>query len=282
MIVKDAIRYITERLEKIYDKGEAKNIADWVVENITGNTDKIAARHLILTNIQIEKLKVLTGRLLKQEPVQYVLNESWFSGIKFYVDENVLIPRPETEELIEWIISNCKFPLDKLKILDIGTGSGCIPVSLKRRMRKAEVWSCDISKGAIAVAKKNAEELGAEVNFLNLDFLDNTTWSQLPSFNIIVSNPPYIPEKDRETMQPNVLEYEPATALFVPDNDALVFYKAIAQFGKAHLEKDGNIFMEIHESLGREVTGLFQEDGYSTEIKKDMQEKDRMVKAGLV
>ena len=115
------------------------------------------------------------------------------------------------------------------------------------------------------------------MNLFELDFLDQHSWKQLPKFDIIVSNPPYIPEKDKETMQANVLQYEPATALFVPDNDALVFYKAIAEFGKTHLQKDGSIFMEIHENLGKEVTQLFQEAGYSTELKKDMQEKDRMI-----
>ena len=133
----------------------------------------------------------------------------------------------------------------------------------------------------MTVARKNAEDLEQEVNFIQLDFLDQHSWKQLPMFNIIVSNPPYIPEKDKKKLQPNVLQYEPGTALFVPDNDALVFYKAMASFGKTHLEKDGSIFMEIHENLGKEVTQLFKSTGFSTELKKDMQEKDRMIKAGL-
>ncbi|HWR33662.1 MAG TPA: peptide chain release factor N(5)-glutamine methyltransferase, partial [Chitinophagaceae bacterium] len=211
----------------------------------------------------------------------YVLNESWFCGLKLYVDKNVLIPRPETEELVEWIISNCKFPVDELKILDIGTGSGCIPISVKRRIRKAEVWACEISEDALAVAKRNAATLGTDINFIQLDFLNEEQRNQLPSFDIIVSNPPYVPEKDKEQMQQNVLNYEPHISLFVPDNDALIFYKAIAAFGKEHLKQSGNIYCEIHESLGSSVKEIFSSAGYTIELKKDMQQKDRMIKSGL-
>src|SRR5262249_29606038 len=149
-------------------------------------------------------------------------------------------------------------PINQLKILDIGSGSGCIPIALKRKLRKAMVWSCDISETALAVAKRNAETLGVDVHFVQLDFLNNAKRSQLPVFDIIVSNPPYVPQKDKEQMNPNVLNYEPATALFVPDNDPLIFYKAIADFGKEHLSADGNIYVEIHESLGDAATQLFQ------------------------
>lgn len=286
MTMQEATYYLLNKLTTIYDKSEASQITDWVLEKMTGSkkAERMIYKNEAITAEEELLLHQYTERLLQHEPVQYVLNEAWFGNMKFYVDKNVLIPRPETEELVEWIISNCKpclpagrFPVDELKILDIGSGSGCIPISLKKRIRKAEVWSCDISEGALMVAKKNAEDLGQEVNFIQLDFLDRHSWQQLPKFDIIVSNPPYIPEKDKETMQPNVLQYEPGTALFVPDNDALIFYKAIAEFGKTHLEKDGSIFIEIHESLGKEVAKLFQQVGYSTEIKKDMQEKDRMI-----
>ncbi|HEY6505327.1 MAG TPA: peptide chain release factor N(5)-glutamine methyltransferase, partial [Chitinophagaceae bacterium] len=223
--------------------------------------------------------KEFIKRLLAHEPVQYVLNEAWFCGLKFYVDKNVLIPRPETEELVEWVISNCKFPVDTLSILDIGSGSGCIPIFLKRKLRKAEVWSCDVSEAALRIAEKNAATLGADVNFLLLDFLDKEKRNKLPSFDIIISNPPYIPEKGKQQMQLNVLSYEPHTALFVPDNDALIFYKAIAEFGKDHLTPAGTIYTEIHEDQGKAVSTLFESYGYSAELKKDMQEKERMLKA---
>ncbi|MEK7225287.1 MAG: HemK/PrmC family methyltransferase, partial [Bacteroidota bacterium] len=191
-----------------------------------------------------------------------------------------------TEELVEWIISTPiaiggKFPVDELRILDIGSGSGCIPISLKRRLRKAEVWACDISEAALTVARRNAEALGTDVNFILLDFLNEEQRKQFPSFDIIVSNPPYVPEKDKEEMQKNVLQHEPHTALFVPDNDPLVFYKAIAEFGKTHLNKAGSIYCEIHENLGEPVTKLFHSHGYTSELKKDMQQKNRMIRSGL-
>jgi release factor glutamine methyltransferase len=282
MTVKEAISDIRQQLARVYDEGEAGAITDWLMEYITGDSKsgRIASLPgLTLTSAQRSQVNELLPRLLQQEPIQYVLNEAWFCGLKFYVDKNVLIPRPETEELVEWIISNCKFPLDTLGILDIGSGSGCIPIALKRRLRKADVCSCDISEAALAVAQRNALTLGTNVTFLYRNFLDPQQWDALPSADIIVSNPPYVPEKDKATMQPNVLRYEPHTALFVPDNDALIFYRAIASFGKTKLNSGGSIYMEIHESLGNEVRELFTKEGYTTEIKKDMQGKERMIMA---
>jgi release factor glutamine methyltransferase len=253
------------------------------MEHLTGSkkAERMIYKNAAITGKEEQQLQQIAERLLSHEPVQYVLNESWFCGLKFYVDKNVLIPRPETEELVEWIITNCRFPVDELSILDIGTGSGCIPIALKRRIRKAGVWSCDISDAALRIAKKNAASLGTEVSFHQLDFLDKQSWDSLPSADIIVSNPPYIPEKDKATMQPRVLNHEPATALFVPDNDPLVFYKALAEFGKKHLKPGGSIYTEIHEDLGQAAIMVFRSAGYSTELKKDMQQKDRMLRSGL-
>ena len=284
MTMQEATYYLLNNLRTIYPEGEASQITDWVIEHLTGSkkAERMIYKNADLTEQEEKQLQQYTERLLNREPVQYVLNESWFCGLKLYVDKNVLIPRPETEELVEWIISNCKFPVDELKILDIGTGSGCIPISLKRRIRKAEVWACDISEKALAVAKRNADALGADVNFMQLDILGKEQRNQLPEFDIIVSNPPYVPEKDKAQMQPNVLNYEPPTALFVPDNDPLVFYKAIAVFGKTHLSPKGTIYCEIHENLGSPVEEIFSSSGYTTELKKDMQQKDRMIKSGLV
>lgn len=283
MTFAEATKHSTEELKTIYADREAANIANWVIEHITETkkTDRIIHKEKKLSGEQLTQLNNYLQRLMHHEPVQYVLNEAWFYGLKYYVDKNVLIPRPETEELIEWVISDCKFPIEVLYILDIGTGSGCIPISLKRKLRRAQIWSCDISEAALQVAKKNATTIGADVNFLHLDFLDRAQRNQLPSFNIIISNPPYIPEKDKEEMQRNVVKYEPATALFVPDNDPLIFYKAIADFGKEKLIPGGMIYLEIHEDLGEAVCKLFQTAGYYTEIKKDMQGKERMVKAVL-
>lgn len=281
MTLKEAHIYISGKLKAIYDSSEADNIAGWVVENLSGTkrTDRISNRERKLNEAELDRLEQNLRRLLNHEPVQYVLNEAWFCGLKLYVDDHVLIPRPETEELVEWIISDCRFPIDSLSILDIGSGSGCIPLALKKRLGKAEVLGCDVSEGALNVARKNSNLLGINVNFIKLDFLDPAEREGLPLFDILVSNPPYIPEKDKTTMHLNVLNYEPATALFVPDDDALVFYSAIAGFGKAHLRKDGKIYTEIHESLGSATRELFEKAGYNTEIKKDMQGKDRMVKA---
>ena len=283
MTVTGATKHISEQLKTIYEEGEARSIARWVTEYLTESSNgKANSKQSILTEEQKDKLPSIVSRLLTHEPVQYVLNESWFCGLKFYVDQHVLIPRPETEELVEWIISNCKFPVQELKILDIGSGSGCIPIALKRRIRKAEVWSCDISEEAIGVGEKNAAILGTDVNFIQLDFLNKEQWDRLPSFDIIVSNPPYVLEKNKETMQPNVLTYEPAAALFVPNDDPLIFYKAIAEFGKKKLNTNGSIYTEVHEDFGKATTEVFHSAGYTTELKKDMQQKDRMIKSGLI
>ncbi|HEX7905507.1 MAG TPA: peptide chain release factor N(5)-glutamine methyltransferase [Chitinophagaceae bacterium] len=283
MTLLEATTYCREKLQSIYEEGEAAVISEWLIEYLTGikKTDRVNQKNNMLPEKQQLSMQSLLDRLLTHEPIQYVLNEAWFCGLKLYVDKNVLIPRPETEELVEWIIANCKFPVDELKILDIGTGSGCISIALKRRVRKAEVWSCDVSDGALMVAKKNAAALGTEINFLQLDFLDEQQVSSLPSFDIIVSNPPYVPVKDKAQMQPNVVNYEPATALFVPDNDPLVFYKAIAAFGKQKLNPGGVIYFEIHEGLAASTIDLLQSSGYTAELKKDMQGKDRMIRASF-
>lgn len=281
MTIQEANRQIFTQLKIIYNEPEAENISDWVIEHLTGTkkTDRVIQKEKSISAGQVLQLNHYLSRLLQHEPVQYVLNEAWFCGLKFYVDKNVLIPRPETEELVEWIISDCRFPIDTLSILDIGSGSGCIPIAVKKRLGKADVWSCDISPGALKVANQNAAALGIKVKFIELDFLNKEQRDQLPSFDIIVSNPPYIPVKDKDTMQQNVLAHEPASALFVPDNDALLFYKAIAGFGKQSLNKTGVIYTEINESMGEATMAMFESNGYKVELKKDMQGKDRMIKA---
>jgi release factor glutamine methyltransferase len=281
MTMQEATYFLLNKLRTIYAESEASQMTDWVMEHLTGSkkAERMIYKNSAITNKEESDLNQFTERLMQHEPVQYVLNECWFCGLKLYVDKNVLIPRAETEELVEWVIANCKFPIDELSILDIGSGSGCIPIALKRKLRKADVWGCDISEAALQVATRNAETLGAAINFLLLDFLNKEERRRLPSFDIIISNPPYVPEKDREQMHPNVLNYEPHTALFVSDNDALIFYKAIAEFAVEHLNPGGAIYLEIHEELGDAVLSLFTSKGYKTELKKDMQGKDRMIKA---
>jgi len=274
--------HLNNNLKKIYSNRESEIIADWTIENITGKTktEWIINKEKKLNTAQEERLDECLQRLLNNEPVQYILNEVWFCGMKFYVDKNVLIPRPETEELIEWIIAEIKNQKSKIKnIFDVGTGSGCIAISLKKKLLNTKIWACDISKEALLVSKKNAVDIDSSVKFIQLDFLDVAQRKQLLNFDIIVSNPPYVVEKEKEQMEANVLKYEPASALFVPDNDPLIFYKAVADFGKENLNPNGVIYVEIHESLGYEVIQLFQSKGYTAELRKDLQGKDRMVKA---
>jgi release factor glutamine methyltransferase len=221
------------------------------------------------------------------------MNKTWFYGMELYVDKNVLIPRPETEELVQWIVDDVKASgknvfvrksmeadeTKQLKILDVGTGSGCIALALKKIMPKAEVWGCDLSEEALNVARRNGSSLDIRVDFQGVNFLDEAQQKLLPTVDIIVSNPPYVPLKDKDQMHANVVDHEPHTALFVPDDDALIFYKALAQFGKKRLYENGSIYMEIHEGLGQDVVNLFKESGYSNvELKKDMQGKDRMIR----
>ena len=197
----------------------------------------------------------------------------------FYVNEHTLIPRPETEELVDWIIqSTLLFKNKKIRVLDIGTGSGCIPIYLKTKVPFLQIQSIDISAKALAVAKLNAEKLNTSIDFKEIDFLDEPTWSNISQVDIIISNPPYIKESDKEFMHKNVVAFEPHAALFVPNNDVLIFYKAINKFSKTHLKPYGSIFMEINEALGKEVVDLFTEAGASVELKKDMLGKDRMIK----
>ena len=283
MTIQKGTFYILNRLRTIYPEREAANITDWLMEHLTGSkkAERMVYKNSSITDEEEKKLHHYTERLLQHEPIQYVLNEAWFYGMKFFIDKNVLIPRPETEELVEWVIANCQLPIDNLKILDIGTGSGCIAIAIKTKLPHAEVWACDISDTALTVARKNADDLHALVDFVPIDILDRNQWRQLPVFDTIVSNPPYVLEKDKDPMKPNVINYEPHTALFVPDNDSLVFYDAIADFGKDHLHQEGKIFVEINESLGERAIEFFRSKGYVTELKKDMQGKDRMLKAGF-
>ena len=294
----EAERYTREQLEAIYDKREASNIADIVLEDVSSlsRIDRLREKEMMLHETQLNQLNQYIRQLLQHEPVQYVIHKAWFCGMELYVDQRVLIPRPETEELVSWIISDSKAsgkdvfirrPMQaddttKLKILDVGTGSGCIALALKKNMPKAEVWGCDVSEEALNVARRNGSLLDIRVDFQGLDFLDLNQQKLLPTVNILVSNPPYVPLNNKEQMHQNVVQYEPHTALFVPAHDPLVFYRALAQFGHHRLYPHGKIYMEIHEDLGEEVVILFENEGYhSIELRKDMQEKDRMVCATI-
>jgi release factor glutamine methyltransferase len=280
MTINAALRLGVQELISLYSESESQAIILLVLEKIT-STEKNKLKFISdqkLTAGQENIFHEMMIQLKTARPVQYILKEAWFNGLKFYVTPDVLIPRSETEELVEWILEENK---SDIKVLDIGTGSGCIPVTLKKKLKNAEVWSCDISEIALNVARKNAAQYGTEINFLKLDFLNESAWDQLPVFDLIVSNPPYVTEKEKTYMSPNVLNFEPALALFVPDNNPLVFYEAMAVFGKTHLAEKGFIYTEINEALAGPATRIFQSKGYNTLLKKDMQQKNRMLKSGL-
>ncbi len=268
-------------LKALYDDREAVNIRDWVMEHITGKKkiDRLLDKQAPLSEAEQMALDRISKELADGRPVQYVLGEAWFAGMKFYVNESVLIPRPETEELIEWVIESQQSKVKSQKVLDIGTGSGCIPVSLKKKKPDLAVTGIDISVNALALAAENADTLQADVSFLPIDFLNEQVWEQLPVYDIIVSNPPYIKQSEQAGMSKHVVDHEPGIALFVPDEDALLFYRKIALFAKTHLAGDGMIFLEINEMLGKEVLDLFESNGYVATLRKDLQGKDRMVKA---
>lgn len=286
MTIAEAFRNLTETLYSLYDKREAENIADMVIEKLTGlrRMERALQKESKLTPHQEKALAQYSSALLQHKPVQYVLEEAWFYGLPFFVNEHVLIPRPETEELVEWIISNNKDAIQASPaILDIGTGSGCIPVALKKHWPDANIAAIDISKEALNIAKKNADSHNAVVDLLLVDMLNEDEMGTLPAFDIIVSNPPYIPVRDMSDMRNNVLHYEPHTALFVPDEDPLLFYKAISKFAISHLNVNGRLYFEIHENLGEAVKAMLKKDGFSNVvIKRDMQGKERMVRGMMV
>lgn len=212
--------------------------------------------------------------LKANRPVQYVVGKSWFYGLELNVREGVLIPRPETEELVDWIVKD--FPNLK-SILDIGTGSGCIPLSIKSVLPNAEVSAIDISKEALSIAKSNSELLGLKIHWIEEDILNPKLRNE--KFEVIVSNPPYIPNTDKSKMSDNVLKFEPGLALFVEDHEPLVFYIAIAEFALSNLEDEGTLFFEIHEDFGKETSEMLVRKGFKNiELKQDLQGRDRMIK----
>ena len=227
-------------------------------------------------------LEKATSDLKKQIPIQYIIGETEFYGLRFYVNKNVLIPRPETEELVDWIINDWKTQNLKstIKILDIGTGSGCIPISLAKNISNADVSSIDVSSEAIKTAKKNALLNEIDVKFIEADILNT---SNLPNkFNVIVSNPPYVRELEKQEMQKNVLDHEPTLALFVEDENPLLFYDKIAELAKNYLSKNGQLYFEINQYLGVETVELLKTKGFTTiELNKDLFGVDRMIKASF-
>lgn len=286
MDLQQAQRQLTTQLSPLYGGREAAIIADWVMEDLTGQKriDRLVSSAEPLSTPLLQQYEKYRDELLALRPVQYVLHESWFCGMKFYVDERVLIPRPETEELVEWIAESiAPKPLATGPgILDVGTGSGCIAISLAKKFPGLDVYACDISPDALDVARHNASALGANKNihFYALDFLDSNQWVNLPAIRWLVSNPPYIPLKEKSGMAAYVTTAEPSLALFVADDDPLIFYRSLGNFARQRLAGGGQLFVEIHEDMSDMVEDLFRTIGAKEVMaKKDLQGKDRMVKA---
>ncbi len=241
-------------------------------------TDLLIDKDKALSESEILKFFYGIKSLKNNEPVQYVVGETWFYDLRIGVKEGALIPRPETEELVDWIINSEK---EAKFILDIGTGSGCIPLALKNNLIKAKVSACDISGSAIEIAKENSKDLNLEVDFFKLDILNDSTWKE-DKLDVIVSNPPYIPVQEKIRMNENVLDFEPDLALFVPDDQPLLFYIKIAEFAVLHLKPKGSLYFEIHEDFSSETIQMLKGKGFvDIEIKRDLQGKDRMVRAVL-
>ena len=285
-LVRDCRRYYASELEKIYDPNEANALIMILLEHYFSiNRVKMALEpELRLSESELLTLHFAVKELLKNRPIQYIIGETEFCGMRFMVDENVLIPRPETEEMVKMIVSRrdkaCLVPTG-CDVLDIGTGSGCIAISIAKLLKDSVVTAIDVSEKALEVAKKNAEANGVNVNFIKDDILKSKNPELHNSkFDIIVSNPPYVCDSEKSEMRANVLDYEPSTALFVSDNDPLIFYRKILEFAQKSLKPGGEVWFEINEKFGEEMRNLSLEMGFGNiEIIKDFRERDRIVRA---
>ncbi|WP_428740299.1 peptide chain release factor N(5)-glutamine methyltransferase [Tenacibaculum sp.] len=288
MQLKEYRVYYTEQLESIYPKTEIDTFFFLIIEEYLG-LQRIDLALQPTFEIPSDKIKLLDEvlvRLQKEEPVQYILGKTEFYGLPFYVNSNTLIPRPETEELVEWILDEVKEGVlesdeKPISILDIGTGTGCIPISLKKHLPKANVNAIDISEEALKVAQQNAKLNEVAITFIHQDILQT---ENLPEqFDIIVSNPPYVRELEKVEIKNNVLENEPHLALFVEDENPLLFYKKIADLAIKQLTPKGLLFFEINQYLGKETVDMLKSKGFSKiELRKDLFGNDRMIKASYI
>lgn len=270
-------RELWRTLEPLYGNGEARAITDYVLDVCFGlsKADILCGAVEEMTAEKTAELNKIFGRLMEGEPVQYVLGRAEFSGRWFNVRPGVLIPRPETEELCAWITADSKASASP-KVLDIGTGSGCIAITLQLDMPESKVTAWDISADALDVARENAQRLGANVNFVKLDALNAKPEGE---WDVIVSNPPYICEKEKKDMAVNVLEHEPHTALFVPDADPLLFYRAITRLAVQTLSKGGRLYFEINPIYADDTCRMMRAEGMTAvELRSDMYGKQRMAK----
>ena len=289
--IKDVFLSFQQGLIEVYDVREAESIALLVLEEITGlSRPKLKAfPEEEVTGEAAEKIQSILGELKTGKPVQYILGSTEFYGLNFLVNPATLIPRPETEELVEWVLESQKLKVESQKsfsVLDIGTGSGCIAISIKKNLPGALVTAIDISADALHTAKQNAVINDVEVNFIEDDILElkgeSLKLKDEDKFDIIVSNPPYVTLEDKLQMHQNVTGFEPHSALFVPEHDPLIFYKAIADFAVERLNNNGRLFFEINENFGKETVELLSRKCFTNiELRKDMSDRDRMIRATL-
>ncbi len=280
MKIKDTIQLFRDELKNLYSAEEIENFIFFSMNEYLGFT----RRHLQLKANQslgekeTERFKTILSQLKNHKPIQYILGHTEFYGLKIRLNEHVLIPRPETEELVEEILQAIDGK-SELNILDIGTGSGCIAIALKKHLPEANISAIDISDEALLIAKTNAILNHTKINFLQGDILNTESGKQNPKYriDIIVSNPPYVRISEKEKMSKNVLDYEPHIALFVEDKNPLLFYNSIADFALKNLSANGKLYFEINEALGSDVKKLLEEKGFkNVEVKKDMSGKDRI------
>jgi len=271
-------------VNRIYPEKESINLVNWLFFSVAGIEKKDISfdpGRPVDERLRTELLEKL-DELMAYKPIQYVTGEAYFYGLELEVNPSVLIPRPETEELVKWVADDFKLK-PGLNVLDIGTGSGCIVLALGSLLTDPRLTAVDISREALSVAGRNALKTGIQVDFRQTDILDQDGWNDLANFDLIVSNPPYVRESEKSRMKANVLDYEPPGALFVPDGDPLLFYRAVAGISKLKLTHSGRVYCEINEELGEEVARLFRDEGFSfITVKKDMQGKDRMIRCGFM
>ncbi len=283
MLLKQYKTHFFDSLKNIQDEQEIESFFFILTEYLHNlkRVDVALNPNFEISDAAIEKWNVILAELQQEKPIQYITGEAWFYGLQFEVNENTLIPRPETEELVEWILNSpiIQHPTP-ITILDIGTGTGCIPISLKANLPQANVSAIDVSKQALEVAKRNAELNKVEVNFIQTNILEVENLNQ--HFDVIVSNPPYVRNLEKQEIKKNVLDYEPHLALFVEDTDALLFYRKIAQLALKNLSPNGLLFFEINQYLGKETVELLENLGFKNiELKKDIYGNDRMIKCSI-
>ncbi len=284
MLLKQFRIHFFESLKGIHDENEVESFFFILTEYLHNlkRIDLALNPSFEISEAEVQKWESIISELKTEKPIQYIIGETWFYDSKFYVNEHTLIPRPETEELVDWIFATEKKndKKEKLTILDIGTGTGCIPISLKKNLPQAEVSAIDVSEEALKVAQRNALENKVEINFILQNILETEDLKQ--QFDIIVSNPPYVRNMEKQEIKKNVLAFEPHLALFVEDNDALLFYRKIAQLALKSLTPNGLLFFEINQYLGKETVELLENLGFKNiELKKDIYGNDRMIKGCL-